>query len=170
MSCFDETKRQDFCGDLSVITPENLLQLISHSALSGELQVTTSSNLAVLLVENGALVFGYLKNNPMKIGRKLVNEDYITPEHLQECLNLHKDETSRPRIGQTLVEKGYLRQEDLEKIIREQVRSIFFEVLSWNEGSFSFTVMDISGLTDIFLQERMDHLILQGVVHLDERG
>ena len=144
------------------------MQLVSHAALSGELQLTTSSNSAVFFVHKGALVFGHLEKNPMKIGEKLVQENYISSENLQECLSQYRRASSRPKIGKILVEKGYLQQEDLEKAIKEQIKDIFFEVLSWREGSFSFSIKEIPQGECIFLEERIDYLILEGIVHLDE--
>lgn len=156
-----------FQGDLSIITIENLMQLVSHAALSGELQLTTSINSAVFFVHKGTLVYGYLEKNPMKIGQKLIQDNYITLEHLQECLLLCRSESPQPKIGKILVEKGYLQQGDLEKAIKEQIKAIFFEVLSWKEGFFSFSVKKIPSGEGIFLEERIDHLILTGILQLD---
>jgi hypothetical protein len=160
-------KTAPFQGDLSVITIENLMQLVGHASLSGELQLTTPSNSAVFFVHKGTLVYGYLENNPMKIGQILIQENYITSEHLQECLSQYKRESPRPKIGKILVEKGYLQQDDLVKAIKEQIKAIFFEVLSWKEGSFTFSIKDIPSGEGIFLEERIDHLILAGIIHLD---
>jgi hypothetical protein len=156
-----------FQGDLSVITIENLMQLVGYAALSGELLLTTPSNTAVFFVHEGTLVFSYLEKNPMKIGERLVQDNYITSENLQECLAQYRRTSSRPKIGEILLEKGYLQQKDLEKVIKEQIKAIFFEVLSWREGSFSFSIKEIPQGEDIFLEERIDHLILEGIVHLD---
>jgi len=160
-------KTAPFQGDLSVITIENLMQLVGHASLSGELQLTTPSNSAVFFVHKGTLVYGYLENNPMKIGQILIQENYITSEHLQECLAQYKRESPRPKIGKILVGKGYLQQDDLVKAIKEQIKAIFFEVLSWKEGSFTFSIKDIPSGEGIFLEERIDHLILAGIIHLD---
>ncbi len=157
-----------FQGDLSVITIENLMQLVSHAALSGELQLTTPDNTAVFFVHKGTLEFSYLEKNPMKIGERLVQDNYITSENLQECLSQYRRASSRPKIGKILVEKGYLQQKDLEKAIKEQIKAIFFEVLSWKKGSFSFSIKEIPQGEGIFLEERIDYLILEGIVHLDD--
>ena len=163
-------KMPAFQGDLSVITIDNLMQLVSHAALSGELQLTTPTNSAVFFVHKGTLVFSHLEKNPMRIGEKLIEEKYITSENLQECLSLYRRKSPKPRVGNILVEKGYLQQEDLEKAIKEQIKDIFFEVLSWKAGSFSFSIKKIPHGEGIFLEERIDHLILQGFIQLDQSG
>ena len=42
-------------GDLSVVTIENLMQLLGHAGLHGELQIKTTNNSAVLFVHKGTL-------------------------------------------------------------------------------------------------------------------
>jgi hypothetical protein len=81
---------------------------------------------------------------------------------------LHKNNSSQPRIGRILVEKNYLQQEDLEKVHKEQSKAAFFEILSWQKGSFTFVINSKPQGEDIFLQERIDHLTLEGVLHADE--
>ncbi len=158
-----------FQGDLSVITIENLMQLVGHAALSGELQLTTPGNSAIFFIHEGTLIYGYLENNPMKIGQRLLEKNHITSDHLQECLSLYKKNVPpRPKIGKILVEKGYLRQDDLKEAIKEQIKDIFFDALSWKEGSFTFSIKQILSNEGIFLEERIDHLILAGLIHLDD--
>ena len=92
-----------FQGDLSVITIENLMQLVSHAALSGELQLTTSRNSAVFSVYKGVLVYAYLEDNPLRIGQQLIQENHITAEQLQESLSQCGTGVPRPKIGKKLV-------------------------------------------------------------------
>lgn len=156
-----------FQGDLSVVTIENLMQLLGHATLSGELQLVTSVNSAIFFVHQGTLVYGYLEENPFRLGKRLVQENCITTADLQECLSLYQSESPKSKIGRLLVEKGYLQQADLEKVVKKQIKDIFFEVLSWQEGAFSFVVKEIPDNDGIFLEERIDHLILEGIIHLD---
>ena len=165
---FKQKNALAFQGDLSVITIENLMQLVGSANLYGELQLTTSNNSAVFFVNHGSLVYSYIKKNPMKLGQRLIQGNFITNEHLQECLSLYQQEVPRPKIGKILVEKKYLLREDLEKVLKEQSKDIFFEAISWRHGSFAFFVKRIPKGEDIFLDERIDKLTLEGVIHLDE--
>lgn len=155
-------------GDLAVVTIENLMQLMSHADLSGELRLNTTTNAAIFFVRNGALVYGFLRNNPIRIGERLIEAGAITAEHLHECLEIYKSESPRPKIGKILVEKGYLHQEALEEGIREQIRDIFFEVLSWRTGDFAFAVKEMPAGENILLEASIDGLLLQGMMHLDD--
>lgn len=131
-------EQPSFQGDLSVITIENLMQLVSHAALSGELQLAAPHNSAVFSVHKGILVYAYLEDNPLRIGQQLIQENHITAEQLQESLLQCGTDVPRPKIGKILVGKGYLQQGDLEEAIKAQIKSIFFKVLSRKEGFFLF--------------------------------
>jgi hypothetical protein len=52
----------------------------------------------------------------------------------------------------------------LEKVHKKQSKAVFFEILSWQKGSFAFFVKRISKSEDIFLRERIDHLTLEGIL------
>ncbi len=157
-----------FRGDLAAISIENLMQLLSQALLTGELLITVPDNSVMFFVCDGILVFAHLNNNPIKIGQRLIDGNYITKEDLQKCLAKRKKQLSKTKIGEQLVKSGYLKQADLETAIKAQIKDIFFEVLSWKEGSFSFTIKEISTDECIFLEERIDYLILEGIIQLDE--
>lgn len=157
-------------GDLSVVAIENLMQFIGQAELYGELQIKTDNNSAVLFVYKGTLIYCYLKNNPLKIGQYLTLKNYISNEQLKTCLSMYENEVPRPRIGRILVEKGYLQVKDLKKVHKAQGKASFFEILSWKRGSFAFLVKRIPPDEDILLQERIDHLTLEGVLRVDEQS
>ncbi|MBU0946216.1 MAG: DUF4388 domain-containing protein [Proteobacteria bacterium] len=158
-----------FQGDLSVVTIENVMQLMSHAGLSGELSIDTAQNAAIFVIDKGTLAFGYLKSQSFKIGERLLEKGYITPENLQECLQVYRAQSEKPKFGTFLIDKGFLRHNDLEETLKEQVKDIFFEVLSWKEGSFVFCVSDCASSEDIRLEERIDHLILMGIIQMENK-
>ena len=159
-----------FQGDLSVVTIDNLMQLVSHAGLSGELCLATPDNDACFIVRNGALVFGHMELNFPRTGERLVQAGYITTEKLQEGLQFYQAESDKQRLGELLVEKQFILNSHLEEIIKEQVKDCFFQVLSWNLGTFTFCVNESPPEEDILLDERIDHLIIEGVVAMDRNS
>lgn len=155
-------------GDLSVVTIENLMQLMSHAGLSGELHLITSDNEASFVIRKGALVFGHLTNSSPRMGERLVQAGYITNENLLECLHVYQEQSSKQKLGRILVDNRYISVAHLEEIIREQVKDCFFKVLSWKKGSFFFFSNESPPEEDILLDERIDHLILEGIFEMDD--
>lgn len=71
------------------------------------------------------------------------------------------------RLGEILVDKKYVSRDILEEVIKEQVKDCFFKVLSWKKGTFSFCVNEFPPEEDILLSERIDHLVLRGIVAME---
>jgi len=159
-----------FQGDLSALTIENLMQLMSHAGLSGELRLETPDNSACFIIRSGVLIFGYLQFKLPRLGERLVKAGHITIDNLRECLLFYHEKKSRLRLGEILVARGYITIELLEDVIKEQVKDCFFTVLSWKKGMFSFHVDENPPEEDILLAERIDHLIIEGIVAMDNRG
>ena len=42
------------------------------------------------------------------------------------------------RLGEILVAAGILTQRELERQVRQQIEAVVFELMSWQEGFFSF--------------------------------
>ena len=155
-------------GSLAVVSIENVMQLVSHAGLSGELRIVAPQNAACFIIDKGILIFCYIKFNFLRIGERLLLKKCISRENLQECLRTYREQTNTHRFGSLLVEKGLVSRNDLEETIKEQVKDIFFEVLSWNQGSFSFSPCTNPLNEDIQLEERIDHLIIEGILQLEK--
>ena len=160
-------------GDLSVVTIENLMQLVSHAGLSGELCLTTSNNKACFIVRNGALVFGHIDMDFPRIGERLVEAGHISAENLQECLAIYHEyqgSNDKKRLGELLVEKEFVLAVHLEEIVKEQIKDSFFQGLSWSNGIFTFCADNSQPDETIHLDERIDHLIIEGILALDHNS
>ena len=163
-------ERKALAGDLEIITIDNLMHFMSFANLSGELKIDAPNNTARFIIDSGSLVFGHLENNSLRIGERLLQKNCITPETLAQCLQIYQERGEGAKLGSILVEKGYLSREDLENAIKEQIKDIFFETLTWKKGFFSFTSCGMLMNKDIMLEERIDHLVLEGVINQDDKN
>lgn len=157
-------------GNLAVVSIENVMQLMCHAGLSGELRIVAPRNAACFIIDKGILIFCYIKFNFLRVGERLLLKKCISKENLKECLRVYREQANKHRFGSLLVEKGFVSKNDLEETIREQVKDIFFEVLSWNKGSFSFSPCKNNLNEDILLEERIDHLIIEGILQLERKA
>jgi hypothetical protein len=154
-------------GDIAAITLENIFQLCDFAALSGQLDVRTAENSGSFYFSNGVLTYGMLQVNARRIGEILRESAVITEEQLQECLQLHEQGTPHRPLGQILIDKGYVEPTRLDDSLLRQIKEAFFASLAWRQGTFAF----YPGLAPVHpamqLQERVDHLLLEGMVYLD---
>jgi len=154
-------------GDIGAIAIENIFQLFDFAALTGKLEIRTTANTAIFYFRKGMLTYGILQINHFKIGELLLASKMITPEQLQECLLIHKQNPSRQRFGQIFLEKGYIQPGHLNDSLLRQIKQAFFEALSWQQGTFSFYLDQNPAPEEAQICTRIDHLLLEGMVYLD---
>ena len=157
-------------GDISAIAIEDVVQLFDFAALTGKLEIQSTTNSGTFYFRKGSLIHGLLQINHRKIGQILLDSGVITAQQLEECLLLHERTDTRQRFGQILLEKGYAKSDWLDKSLLRQVKEAFFETLSWHEGNFRFYPGQIPAPDEVQMHARIDHLLLEGMVHIDQNA
>lgn len=157
-------------GNIALIELNNVFQFFDYASASGELRVIGDNNNASFFFQKGMLIFGALSVNQKKIGDLLLASKLITQAQLTECLDIHAQHGRRRRLGDILVRKGFLSFEDLADMLKMQAREAFFTTLSWKKGMFFFYADQYPSKEEILINERIDHLILEGIVRIDDNG
>ena len=158
----------DFGGDLSILSPDLVIQLIGMAALTGKIKFITTGNLASFYFERGELVFANIETRQKRIGEFLIGIGVINEKQLDSALEEYRSKGGGKRIGNILIDRGHLDYEALASAIQEQMKEDVYEVLQWSEGQFSYFDRVLPKDEDILLDVKMDHLILEGLRRLDE--
>jgi len=154
-------------GDIAAIELNNIFQFLDYASVSGELRVIAPHNNASFFFQRGILIFGALSTHQKRIGDLLLESGLITAIQLKQCLRIHAQHGRRRRVGDILVRKGFLDFEKLSDTLKQQARESFFETLSWKSGMFFFYVNQHPSTEEVLINERIDHLLLEGIVRLD---
>ena len=154
-------------GDIAAIALEDVFQLFDFAVLTGKLEVHSPINSGSFFFRDGVLTYGMLRVNLRRIGEILLQSGIITEIQLQECLRVHEASSPPMRFGQILLEQGYIQAEMLDDSLLSQVKDAFFETLSWQEGTFYFYQNEMPPSEEVQLYARIDHLLLEGMVYLD---
>lgn len=155
-------------GNIAAIELNNIFQFFDYAAVSGELRIVTEQNNAHFFFQQGMLIYGTLGVNQQKIGNLLLESKLITSAQLSHCLDIHRQHQRRRRLGEILVKEGFLQFESLAEILKIQAKEAFFATLSWKKGMFFFYSEQYPAKEEIIMNERIDHLILEGIVRIDE--
>ena len=123
----------DFSGDLSVLEPATLFQLFNMSRLTGMLKFITKDNNASFYFKEGELIYATIDTRKKKIGRFLIEKEWITEEQLNEALVEFTSKGGIERIGHILIDKGYLDYDSLATVIQEQMKEVVYDVLPWKQ-------------------------------------
>jgi hypothetical protein len=159
---------RSFHGDLALLSPANIFQLIGLATLSGKLILRNGSDAACFVFCDGKLSYGFLNRDRRKLGQTLLASKLITAEQLQVCLALQKASAPWKKLGKIAVENGYLDRSQISDLFYRQIKVALFEAISWQEGTFSFVDCAPFSSDDIILEENVDTLVFNGLVYLDE--
>jgi len=155
-------------GNIANIQLDQIFQFFDYVSISGEIRVVAEHNNASFFFQKGMLIFGALSVNQKRIGDLLLESGLVTEAQLEKCLKIHAEYGKKGRLGEILVQEGVLTLESLAEILQNQAKEAFFESLFWKEGMFYFYSNMCPSREEILINERIDHLLFEGIVRLDD--
>ncbi len=149
-------------GRLEDLALPDILQIIALTQKTGKLTLTRREGSGAIIFKGGKVIYAASDSIHETLGNLLVNEKLITESILMSALELQHRAEGGKRLGIILVEKGYIRQDALEKIVREHVERVAYEFLVWRKGFFKFDVFEIPPGTEIEVDAK-DFLLAEGL-------
>lgn len=160
--------QNDLYGTLELVHPTNLFQLMNNISATGLLEVATLEEIVSIYFKNGKIIFAEAESNKIKLGSLLVKKGLVNKEKAQEALDIFEDERGKRRIGEILVDLGYIDEDALEKAVTSQIKIAIANTLLWKEGEFQF-FCDVEPPEDSLLIDlNIQYLILEVVRRTDE--
>ncbi len=158
-------------GPLKELGLHDVFQLLDLSRKTGAMRVTSHlrNNEGLVAFDGGAIVYAEIRSNPWRIGELLVRAGKITEADLERASAQQEKEGRTRRLGQVLVGMGVLSQRDLLRQVEFQVTEVVFELLSWQEGFFSFAEGPLTGIpADAMVRIRTESVLMEGARRIDE--
>ncbi|HXV86318.1 MAG TPA: DUF4388 domain-containing protein [Gemmatimonadales bacterium] len=126
-------------GPLKELGIHDVFQLLDVSRKTGVLRIASRlrQNQGTVYFQEGAVIYAEIQSNPHRLGELLVRAGTIAPADLSRAVDVQRQGDGR-RMGEILVEIGAVSSEDLERQVGAQVEEVVFELMSWQEGYFSF--------------------------------
>ncbi|HWP01851.1 MAG TPA: DUF4388 domain-containing protein [Gemmatimonadaceae bacterium] len=127
-------------GPLRELSIHDVFQLLDLSRKTGRLRVSSTlrNNEGTVHFRGGRVIGASIRSNPHPIGQILLRAGKITEEELERACSIHGRPGESRRLGDILVDLGFVTRRELERQIRRQIEAVLFELLSWQEGWFSF--------------------------------
>ena len=158
-------------GPLRELGLHDVFQLLDLSRKTGVMRITSHlrNNEGTVAFDGGAIVFAEIRSNPWRIGELLVRAGRITEADVERARAIQARENNARRLGQVLLGMGVLTQRDLLKHVEAQVSEVVFELLSWQEGFFSFNEGPLTGVpADAMVKIRTESVLMEGARRIDE--
>jgi hypothetical protein len=158
-------------GPLKELGLHDIFQLLDLSRKTGVMRVTSHlrNNDGLVAFDGGAIVHAAIRSNPHRIGEMLVNAGRITAADLERARAIQDKETDRRLLGQILIGLGALAERDLERVIEAHITEVVLELLSWQEGFFSFAEGSLASVPrHARVRIRTESLLMEGARRIDE--
>lgn len=157
-------------GPLRELSIHDVFQLLDLSRKTGRLRVSSAlrDNEGTVFFRRGRVVGATIRSNPHPLGTLLLRAGRITEADLSRARAAQQAGSSR-RLGELLVDAGALSARELRRHVMHQIEVVIFELLSWQEGFFSFIESDEAAPTgDESIEVPTESLLMEGARRLDE--
>ncbi len=158
-------------GPLRELGIHDVFQLLDLSRKTGSLRVTSAlrDNEGIVSFESGRVVSASIRTNPHPLGALLVKAGKISEGDLERARTAQAQRADGKRLGELLVEAGCLTWRELERQVRRQIETVVFELMSWQEGFFSFVEGPSSdATTEAVARISTESLLMEGARRIDE--
>ena len=136
-------------GNLEDLPLAIIFQIVSLSKRTGILTIETEEGKNIIVFKNGLIVSAACPSPKIKnLGQVLLERQLVTPQRLQQLLDMQKARGNDP-LGTIILESGIIDRENLQQIIRNQIKATIYHLMSMSEGNFSFDLSDVIPFDDI---------------------
>ncbi len=157
-------------GNLNDFSLADVFRLLSSGQKSGTLLMTRSDAEGRVCFKKGRVFFASSNYNRESLGKRLVKAGVVSDKQLRQALGLQKiqkKEKAGRRLGQILVDEGYLEGKVLESFIQDQINDTLFDLFRWEEGELSFDPSDTCEDEDIGISVSVENIIMESSRRLE---
>jgi len=126
-------------GDVETLSLVEIVENLNAASLTGLLTVTRADEGVTKSVHfyKGAIYYPKRdRNATYKLGNLLLRSTGLTAKQLDKGLKLQKER--KQRLGETLVEEGFVTKDDVERIVANQYKEEVFDLFLWKRARFEF--------------------------------
>jgi hypothetical protein len=155
-------------GTLKDFGIAEILQLIGQQAKSGVLHLEGREEEIHIAMADGNVVRAEHvgRKTRERLGTRLVRAEVITQEKLEYALDLQK--RSLRRLGDILVELGFVTKQDLREMTALQTTETVYRLFHWKSGTYEFVPGDVEWDAESVTPLRAESVLMEGFRQVDE--
>ena len=157
-------------GNLKDFSLEDMFRLLASGDKTGTLYMEREDAEGKVCFKKGRVFFASSNWNRESLGRRLVKAGVISEKQLRQALGLQKiqkKEKANRRLGQILVDEGYLDSKVLEDFIQEQINDTLFDLFRWEQGELRFEAQETCEDEDIGISVSVENTIMEASRRLE---
>ena len=158
-------------GPLRELGIHDVFQLLDLSRKTGRLRVASAlrDNEGTVYFKDGRVVSATVRSNPHPLGAILLRAGKVTEGDLARARAVQLEPGESRKLGEILIDQGAITRRELERQVRCQVEAVVFELMSWQEGFFSFTEVALDDVVvDALTTVTTESLLMEGARRIDE--
>jgi hypothetical protein len=155
-------------GTLKDFGIADIFQLISHQSKTGVLHLNSKEQEVNIFFASGNVVRAESTTRKKHdlLGSILVRAEAITEAQLEESLEIQR-RTLR-RLGDILIERGYLKNADLKEFARLQTTETMYKLFHWDSGTYNFESEEVTYDKESVEPIRSENILMEGFRMVDE--
>ena len=153
-------------GTLKTMNLTDLLQFLAAGRKSGTLKFDQGKITKQVYFKNGMIV-GSKSNDPREyLGQVLLHYGKVDEIQLKIARELQR--TSGAKLGEVLVEQGFLSDEEVLAILKTRTLDAIYDLFVWTEGDFEF--YDEESLPEdlLLIEVEPNNVVMEGIYRIDE--
>ena len=154
-------------GSLKEASLPDVIQLLFLGRRTGCLALADRHNFGTIYFEEGHIVYAAIVNRRDRLGDILVRSGKITAAQLETAIARQNGDREH-KLGEILVELGFLRREDLQSYMRIQIEEAVYYLFTWASGTFNFEAGVRPDQEDFLVRINPEFLLLEGARRVDE--
>ena len=153
-------------GELQTATFPSVVRDLWKTRASGILHVSQGATAKRLMFKNGDIVFAGTNRKDERLGERLLRAGMIKPSVLDLACRVMV--RSGQRLGETIVELGFVSPWEMQWWVAEQIKSIIFSVFSWDSGDYHFEPTEEPVEPDLILELKTAEVIWEGARRISD--
>jgi hypothetical protein len=157
-------------GTLKDFSLADMFRLLGSGKKTGSLHLERSGAEGRVCFRDGRVYYASSNWHRESLGRRLVRSGVISEKQLRQTLGLQKiqkREKAGRRLGQILVEEGYLEAHVLDEFIQAQINDTLFDLFRWEEGELRFEPDETADDEDIGISVSVENIIMEASRRLE---
>ncbi len=149
-------------GDLAQTSLAEILAIIQRTRVAGIVEAIRGDFKKRVWIDNGYVIHASSSDLVDSLGGFLRRSGRLNEEQFQRAMD-RRAQTANRRLGELLIEMGFLSPSEIYRAIREHAEGIVWSLFSWESGTVTFR-MGVPELVDIVrIQIPLRQVILQGI-------
>jgi hypothetical protein len=157
-------------GNLKDFSLADMFRLLDSGSKSGTLHVVGATGEGIVCFRDGEIFYASTSPQREAVGKRLSRAGIISDKQLRQAqglMKIQKKDKSNRKLGQILVDEGYLEADVLEGFIGEQIADALFELLRWEEGELRFEPDESCADVDLGLSLPVDQAVADAEKRLE---